>query len=349
MSEPLDAAAALRGPLESLGLPVVPVAVPTGWHVGPVAAFLIPGAPVTLIDAGVDGPAARGAFEAAFAQARLTVSDLERIVVTHGHTDHYGSARWLQESSRCEVLLHSDDAARLEHADGGDADDGWLEATRRLFGPLGVSEDALRRFFGRGGRRPATPRFTTFTEDLTIPSGGGPLRIEHHPGHTPGHVWVVHEQTGVIFGGDFLLADSPTNAGMDLDASQPLGRRLMLRMYDDGLREMARRDAPVVLPAHGPPVTDHAALIARRLDKSARRTERVLQALRRRGASTALELVLTMVGERLAREPFGFISDVTGRLDVLVAQGRVSARARDDGVWLFRATDPDGREEAADG
>ena len=49
-----DVAELLQAELDRLGIPARAVVIQTPWEVGPVAAFLFPGDPVTLIDSGVD-------------------------------------------------------------------------------------------------------------------------------------------------------------------------------------------------------------------------------------------------------------------------------------------------------
>jgi glyoxylase-like metal-dependent hydrolase (beta-lactamase superfamily II) len=339
VSEAPELEAALWGEGVRLGIPFRPVLVHTGWNVGPVAAFLFPEDPVTLIDAGYDHAEGRAGIQNAFRVAGLRVDELKRIVVTHAHSDHIGCSAWLQEQSGCEVLMQREDAERMSSGDD------WRTVVRELFGPLGVSEEAIRRFFDRDDDDgwPARPEVTVLEGGEVVEGGGRRLRVEHFAGHTPGHLLVIDEQTGAVFDGDYLLASTPTNAGLYGDPGQPLGRLPMLRLYNEGLERMARIDAPVVLPSHGPPIHDHAKLIARRLEKTGRRTEHVLEALGKAGEVSPLDLVFRMYGERVAREPWGFISDVAGRLDLLAAEGRAGARKGEDGVWCFSAIDDSNR------
>lgn len=322
---------ALRLEMERAGVAGRPVVLPTPWHEGTVAAYLFDGDPVTLVDAGDDGEEAKSAFETAFAAAGHRPEDLERIIVTHGHTDHFGCARWLQERSGCEVLMHPLDAERL--TDFG----AWPERARALFRSLGFADDVLETLFSGGPPDLEVPEIRPLEDGRTYDAGDARLRVEHRPGHSRGHVWLTDEATGAMLCGDYLLADAPTNAGLEPDPSHPLGRAPMLERYNDALRELRDRDVPVVLPGHGPPITDHRAVIDRRLAKSERRTDRVLGALAEYGPCTPAELAGRMFGERISGNPFGFMADLVGRLDLLWAEERAEAWRGDDGAWRFRA------------
>jgi glyoxylase-like metal-dependent hydrolase (beta-lactamase superfamily II) len=121
---------------------------------------------------------------------------------------------------------------------------------------------------------------------------------------------------------------------MEVDRSQPSGRAPLLARYNAGLRELRSRPAPALFPAHGPPILDHAALIDRRLAKTDRRTRHVLDGVAAHPNSTALEIGRALYGARMERS-WEVVADVVGRLDLLVAEGRASARIGEDGVWRF--------------
>lgn len=294
-------------------------------------AYLFPDDPVTLVDAGDDGPEARAAFEDAFAAAGRRIEELERVIVTHGHTDHFGCARWLEERSGCEVLMHPWDADRLTNREG------WPERARALFRSLGFSDEALEGLFSGGLPDWELPELQPLEAGRTYPSGATRLRVEHRPGHSLGHVWLTDEATGAMLCGDYLLADGPTNAGLEPDPSHPLGRAPMLERYNAALRELRGREVPLILPGHGPPIVDHRAVVDRRLAKTEHRTERALRALHEYGPCTPAELAGRMFGERLSANPYGFLSDLVGRLDLLWSQERVEAWEGNDGAWRFRA------------
>lgn len=306
--------------------------LPTGWKVGPVTAYLFPDPPVTLIDTGSNNAETENQLERSFREAGVEMTDLERIIVTHSHTDHYGCAAWLQERSACEVLIHKDDAPYL------DPSWDWRATVKELFVGIGVPEEILEGYGRRRWERPPSPSLTELHGGELIPTGDVHLRIGHHPGHSPGHIWASDESSKHLFVGDYLLANSPTNAGMHPDAIQTLGTRPMLKLFEEGLRQMRELDVFVVFPAHGPLIRDHKSLIDKRLAKSSERTDRVFKILsEEKGEVTPAELTLRLYGERIMNEPFAFISDVVGRLQMLIETGKVDARLAKK-VWRVSAS-----------
>lgn len=329
---PVDVAplqADLSAGLARAGVPAHPIVVMTPWSIGAVSAYLFPGPPVTLIDAGVNTPQAWSAIQDALDAIGASPQDVERVIVTHAHTDHFGGAVLLQEVSGCDVLLHPADIAISDPSS-------WPESNRELFVPLGFTEEMIAAFWGDSDEsfEWRAPDFVPVEDGTVIEAGEARLRVEHHPGHSPGHLWVVEEGTGAIFVGDYLIADHPTNAGLEVDRAHPSGRAQLLQAYNAGLAELASRTAPALFPAHGPCITSHAELIERRLAKTDRRTRHVLDALEDHPRS-ALDVGRRLYGSRVENS-WEIMSDLVGRLDLLVATGHATVALGEDGVWYFR-------------
>src|SRR3989442_1996641 len=79
------------------------LAIPTPFQVGRVNAYLIEDEPVTLIDSGPNSAKALDELEQALAARGHAVEDLELLVITHQHMDHFGLASILARRSGAEV------------------------------------------------------------------------------------------------------------------------------------------------------------------------------------------------------------------------------------------------------
>jgi glyoxylase-like metal-dependent hydrolase (beta-lactamase superfamily II) len=315
----------ITGHLRRLAIDARPIVMPTPWNVGPVVAYLFPDEPVTLIDSGLES--GRPFIEDALRDAGRQPTDVARVIVTHSHGDHVGGARWLQEVSRCDVVLHRSEAEILTSPDR-------RERITALFAPLGFDDRKLAEYATR--TEAASARFTPIDGGEEFVTGAHTLRAEHHPGHTPGHLWAVETRSGAMFTGDYLLASSPTNPGMMADSTHPTGRAPLLVQYMDGLRELASRNPPALFTGHGPVITDAAELVSRRLMRIERRTRRVLEALASAGEPTAAELADRLYRGR-ARGSWDVMAELVGHLDVLIDRGHATTRLGEDGYWHFRA------------
>ena len=77
--------------------------VPTPFSVGPVNLWLIEDDPLTLVDTGADWATGLLALERGLRDAGYSLTDVERIVLTHHHPDHCGLTSVLAERSGATV------------------------------------------------------------------------------------------------------------------------------------------------------------------------------------------------------------------------------------------------------
>ena len=151
-------------------------------------AFLDDDGQVTLVDCGLKRAPAR--IVAALAGIGRHPSDVTRIVLTHAHGDHAGGAHEMVDRSGVGgVDVHEDDVPYIT---------GGVEAP----GPSGGLARLLRR--GPTSRFEPVEVSEALSDDQLLPIGGG-VRVLHTPGHTPGHVSLLHEPTGVLITGDVIF------------------------------------------------------------------------------------------------------------------------------------------------
>src|SRR5580692_5814966 len=79
------------------------LAIPTPFMVGRVNAYLIEDSPLTLVDSGPNSGKALDELEQALAAHGHTIEEIELLVITHQHIDHFGLASILARRSGAEV------------------------------------------------------------------------------------------------------------------------------------------------------------------------------------------------------------------------------------------------------
>lgn len=152
-------------------------------------AFIEDDGSVTLVDCGLKRAPSKivKALESLGKHPR----DVQRILLTHAHFDHAGgAARMVDETSADGVDVHVDDAAYV----------------RTGTKPPGDSVSTAGRLLARApwGDFRATPVAQELVDGDVIDVAGG-LRIVHTPGHTPGHVSLLHPGSGVLITGDSIF------------------------------------------------------------------------------------------------------------------------------------------------
>ncbi len=227
------------------GLWSIPVPLPnTPLRYVLVYALELPGG-VALIDAGWDTEEAYTALTTGLKTAGYAITDVQAVLVTHMHPDHYGLAGRVREDSGAWIGLHPADARLLRDRYEMPAD--LADRERRLLLRCGVPEGRARELAGaslgiRGFVSAGAPdRLIEDGDRLDLP--GWDLTAVWTPGHSPGHLCFVSEK--LLFSGDHVLAKiTPMVAFHTQSPPDPLGD------YLDALRKVGRLDVEEVLPAH---------------------------------------------------------------------------------------------------
>lgn len=250
---------------------------------------------VAIVDAGWNTDIAWTALEQGLDSMGAQMSDVEAVLVTHIHPDHYGLAGRVREASGAWVALHPADAAILK-ARYIDTDD-LLATMRDLMIDSGVPDEKLpdlnlASMMIRSQVTMAEP--DVLLEDGERPKlGGWDLRAIWTPGHSPGHLCFYSEERELLLAGDHILPRITPNVSVHSQQHlNPLG---------DFLESLlAVRNLPVeeVLPAHE---YRFAGLDARVDELIAHHTDRLVgleRSLAERPGSTAWELTLDMTWSR---------------------------------------------------
>ncbi len=159
-------------------------------------------------------------------------------------------------------------------------------------------------------------------------SGFGPLEAVSTPGHAPDHL-------AFVVGSAALTGDAVLGQGSVFIAPDPGA----LTRYLEALGELRRRDLSVLLPGHGPPVSDPAAKLDEYVAHRLERERRLVEGLDA-GARSVGEMLDTAwddVPEQL--RPAATIT-LAAHLDKLQAEGRLPAGVERPGPEVRSASEP---------
>lgn len=335
--------------------------VSTPFRVGSVNAYL---AGRTVVD---PGPASEEAWSDLLAglEARdFGPEDVEQVLVTHPHPDHFGLAKRLRDAG-ARVLASGPAAAIVEDFRGHHAHEKAF--FRPFFERHGMARDAAETVT----RLPEA--FFSFAPDVevdrTLAAGDKvdvrdtTVTVDSVSGHAEGELVFEYdhdregERRAVV--GDHVLPDitpaplllaPPADDGARVGEGSGNGsgtgprngsgngfgdggRPRVLPSYNRSLSRLAEANYDRLLPGHRAEIADPSGRIAEILDAHEARTERVYELVD--GPTTAVEVMEGLFDDLPATEQFHGMSEAVGHLDVLEERGRVERRER-GGLVVFR-------------
>ena len=323
--------------LNSLGVARIPVPVPFPEAGGPANVYVIEerDGGVALFDAGIGTQEGREALEGGFARLQLSLGDIRRIFISHGHIDHYGYARAAQEASGAPVFAHPRDHDKLTGRDRTKQRLELYEAYLQRLGAPPVLLEHVKVHF-QDTRRMARP-----LEQVEAVEPGTVLKFKHFdaevlhlPGHTPGLTCLWAPEKKIFFSDDHLLERVSPNPLLDLEGHPEPAHRALVE-YIRSAKRVRELPAQLIAPGHAEPFTGHVEIIDRLLGFYAKRQAKLLELLAS-GPQTPAQLTPQIFPRAQEHHLYLTLSEVMGNLEVLEAEGRI-VRSETDGKIRFEA------------
>jgi glyoxylase-like metal-dependent hydrolase (beta-lactamase superfamily II) len=311
--------------LTRLGVRRIPVPVPFPEAGGPANVYVIDeeGGGVALFDAGIGTKEGREALHQGFEKAGLSLGDIRRIFISHGHLDHYGYARAAQEASGAPVYVHLRDHDKVTGRDRTKARlDLYAAWLTKLGAPLHLLEHV--RVHWQDSQRMARPleRVEALLPGVELRFKSFSAEVLHLPGHTPGLVCLWDQEHRVLFSDDHLLERVSPNPLLDLeDHKEPIHRALV--EYVRSAKRVRELPVELVAPGHAEPFSGHVELIDRLLGFYQKRQQKLLALLSEGGPQSPAELTPQIFPRAREHQLYLTLSEVMGNLEVLEDQGRV--------------------------
>jgi glyoxylase-like metal-dependent hydrolase (beta-lactamase superfamily II) len=199
--------------------------------------YLIQGDGLIAVDAGAPGKGKK--LLEWIDGAGIDRRELQLIILSHGHWDHIGSAREIQEATGARIVMHEEDAQ-------------WLEESSTPLSPgitsYGRMFNGIMELFMPLVHVPAAEvNIKLGNEDFPLYDYGIPGKVVHTPGHTAGSVSILLD-SGEVFVGDLLVNKLPLSLKPRLS---------IFAQSENSLRKsweiLLEKGAQMIYPAHGKP------------------------------------------------------------------------------------------------
>ena len=229
----------------------------------------------TLIDAGSGFGDANAQLMAGFEQVRsefgetIVPADVRRIIITHGHIDHFGGLTFLHEKMpQAEIAIHQLDARILTAFEERVAV--AKKAIRQFLQQAGVGGAMLQGFLDVYGYSKKSMHSLPVAHTLSDHQQWDGMRFIHTPGHCPGQVCIAIGD--VLLSADHVLPEiSPHQSPESIMPYTGLGH------YLDSLHKISEvPDIRLTLGGHQGPIADVYKRVIEIRQSHERKLEKIL-------------------------------------------------------------------------
>jgi len=315
-------------------MPVKTIPLPTPFPVGDVNCYLIAADPVTVVDPGLLYQPSEDALSRALGENGLRLDDIKRVVITHGHPDHYGLAGKIQKCAGAEVLVRDEEMKKIK------PDQEYLEGMVKSLKTMGLPDEAMQFSFRAGGEMPFThalDRVVTYSGEQRLEFSGFGFSLLHTPGHSGGHTCLYCKEESLLLSGDLLLPGTTAIPTVEYDPGRLNLRSRSLSGIMGSIERVIDLKPSICLPGHGEAIPDPAELGRSRVDFHLKRLEEIYRLVPQGEENGITPYGLSRVYFPSVRgfDRFLAVIEVVAHLDWLADQGRIVEVMDQKGVSRF--------------
>ncbi|MGC9975683.1 MAG: MBL fold metallo-hydrolase [Syntrophales bacterium] len=250
---------------------------------------------VSLFDTGMNTPDTFATLEGSLKSVGKSIRDIDRIFITHFHTDHCGIAGRIKEISGAAIAMSEMDARRLYNDQKTGLNFGLV---KKFYCEHGLREEIIDGLLELlSSFRKATIPFkvdTSLGNHESQKVGDREFEVISVPGHTSGQVCFFFRREGILLSGDHILPEITPNLSPDPynAAFRPL------KSFLDSLGEVEDLPASKVYPAHGDPFSNLKVRVEEIREHHRERKSIVFESVKE-GPKTTFRVSLDIFGQDL--------------------------------------------------
>jgi glyoxylase-like metal-dependent hydrolase (beta-lactamase superfamily II) len=275
------------------------------------------GSSAAVIDTGMGDVSSNQFLINGIEEIGLRRSDVSLLINTHEHVEHFSGNCELAKETGAQITSHRIAKGYIENPSRRLADMGLLDM-------LPESGAAQLRRMGELFRaiKPSVVAKTVEDGDVIVPVEGMKLRVIHTPGHAEGHICLYDEERKVLFSGDQILGSGTPYIG-----KWPDGSNGDMDDYLASLERLKKLNMKLMLPGHGPMITEPYERIKETIERKMKREELIMRSLRSDRSKDIFALTKEVYGSP-PEELYYYSSCVLAYLARLKKQGKVEYSAK---------------------
>lgn len=297
---------------------IVQINIETHFAEGDVNAYAIVGnQQVTLVDTGIPGDESLQKIRYGLEKVGLSFQDIDKIILTHMHTDHSGGVEKIQKEADVPVYMHR---RAKETVTSGKAE---FERIQAYFNRFVEQTGAKGHFTWHGRFHENNWKNVQYVDDGdSILAGGHRFQVIYVPGHSQTDICLWDPLTGEAIVGDHLLENISANAFTEPPGQFEKSRPKPLLQYRKSMNRTKSLPLTTIYPGHGDPYEGHGVLVDSRFSEQDERCEEIKRVLNS-GKNTVYDISCTMFPWLAGSGIFLGLSEILGHLDLMIERSEV--------------------------
>lgn len=302
------------------------IELPVPFPIKTINVYVITENPLTLIDTGLKTEESFEALSRGLKEIGYSIESIKRILITHGHIDHYGQAKKISALSGADIYIHPKEYGRIRsfiHQFG------FLKTILVRNGvPSDLAEGIINYF--ESGQKYCDSLDEAFflNDDEPIAFNSKKLRTIYCPGHSPGLICFYYPGKAVLFTGDHLLKEITPNPTLNPVGISPPFNYPSLKEYLKSLERIDKLEISLALPGHGAEISKTKELINEIFHHHKERMKPILASLSK-GEMNSFEIAKDIFPDLSLFDVFLAVSEILGHLEILREKGLVGVKEKD--------------------
>ncbi len=282
--------------------------------------------PIVLIDAGFKFSGNLSYLEEKLNLGGFGFDDIEKIILTHGHVDHFGLVTSIRKAAKrsIECFLHPDD--RFHVSNQSFKNSFWNNEKEKFLIRCGVPDPEINNIrsdftYFQNLADPIND-FSYLKEGDHFSGNNYNLKVIHTPGHSPGSCCFYELNKKMLFTGDVIIGHITPNPFVETDKELlNLKDYQSLQAYMDSLEKLKKLKPNYVFPGHGKPVESLLDLILFYFKHNRQRMDFIRDILQKK-AGPIYPLLKDVFPNMHKEDLYMALSDLFSHMEILVNQGK---------------------------
>jgi len=313
------------------------IVLPNHFDNTTVNAWLFKGAVNTLVDTGMKSEDSWLALIQQLKDHDLEITEIDKIVITHGHGDHMGLAARISKASGADVWVPEylypwavDLKNQIDNRSRIYDEAFFSNADASLFPYVSWGSDKLMQFWDP---LPAE-KVKTFKNDDTLQLGDQVWQSIYAPGHCINQVVFYQAEGKQLISADMILRSTPVPY-LDARLDDPMTKQKNLKSLFESFERIDALEIHHVYPGHYDQMEDPTNLIAKQVGRIKENIQRCLGWIRE-GDSTFASIINQLYPNRINDSTFFMAIAI---LDYLIDEGLIESKKVNDKLEYFPTTE----------